>query len=289
MSKRTERNSSDSSPNPKPKGKKLKSTMETQDQQEKATTQMILDSIAVLRKEMNTGLSKIQTDMDIFRNDVKVEIQSLKTTVTDVEKSLESIWAKLDESDERHGAQEKDSKVLQKEVTQLRQALDEEKAKTLALESYSRRENLKPMNLPETSGENLRSVVKDIIGQHLCISPLHMRFHAIHRVGKQKQTTTHNSIEVRPRPIITRFLCREDRFDVFAARKKLKESRNEMYKECYFTADYPPSIRKERSVLIRAMLKAQAEGKSAKVINTTLYVDGRKFSLTTIPEELKQT
>ena len=54
--------------------------METQDQQEKATTQMILDSIAVLRKEMNTGLSKIQTDMDIFRNDVKVEIQSLKTT-----------------------------------------------------------------------------------------------------------------------------------------------------------------------------------------------------------------
>ena len=238
---------------------------------------------------MNTGLSKIQTDMDIFRNDVKVEIQSLKTTVTDVEKSLESIWAKLEESDEPHGAQEKDSKVMQKEVTQLRQASDEEKAKTLALESYSRRENLKLMNLPETSGENLRSVVKDIIGQHLCISPLHMRFHAIHRVGKQKQTTTRNSIEVRPRPIIIRFLCREDRDDVFAARKKLKESRNEMYKENYFTADYPPSIRKERSVLIRAMLKAQAEGKSAKVINTTLYVDGRKFSLTTIPEELKQT
>ena len=75
--------------------------METQDQQENATTQMIFDSIAVLRKEMNTGLSKIQTDMDIFRNDVKVEIQSLKTTVTDVERSLESIWAKLDESDER--------------------------------------------------------------------------------------------------------------------------------------------------------------------------------------------
>ena len=208
MSKRTERNSSDSAPNQKPKGKKLKSSMETQDQQEKATTQMIFDSIAVLRKEMNTGLSKIQTDMDIFRNDVKVEIQSLKTTVTDVEKSLESIWAKLDESDERHGAQEKDSKVLQKEVTQLRQALDEEKAKTLALESYSRRENLKLMNLPETSGENLRSVVKDITGQHLCISPLHMRFHAIHRVGKQEQTTTRNSIEVRPRPIIIRFLCR---------------------------------------------------------------------------------
>ena len=82
----------------------MKSTMETQDQQEKATTQMIFDSIAVLRKEMNTGLSKIQTDMDIFRNDVKVEIHSLKTTVTDVEKSLESIWAKLAESDERHGA-----------------------------------------------------------------------------------------------------------------------------------------------------------------------------------------
>ena len=74
----------------------MKSTMATQDQQDKTATQVILDSIEVLRKEMNTGLSKIRTDMDIFRSDVKVDIQSLKTTVADVEKSLESIWAQLD-------------------------------------------------------------------------------------------------------------------------------------------------------------------------------------------------
>ena len=89
--------------------------------------------------------------------------------------------------------------------------------------------------------------------------------------------------------MIVRFLCCEDRDDVFRAKGKLKESGNEVYKVCYFTADYPPSIRKERAILVRAMLKAQAAGKSGKVINTTLFVDGRKYGVSNVPEELKES
>ena len=163
MSKRTEQNSSGNSPGQvKPKEKKLKL-------QETNATRMILDSIETLRVEMNNGLSKIQTDMDILRHDVKVEIQNVKQTVHELKKSMELVWAKVDELAESLIGQEENSKGLRTEVSELRQTLEMEKAKNLTLENYSRRENLRLMNLPEKPEENLRSVVRDIIGQHLYI------------------------------------------------------------------------------------------------------------------------
>ena len=173
---------------------------------------------------MNNGLSKNQTDMDILRHDVKVEIQNVKQTVHKLEKSLELVWAKVDELAESLVGQEEDSKALRTEVSELRQILEMEKTKNLALENYSRRENLRLMNLTEKPGENLRSVVTDIIGQHLYISGLNMRFHAVHRVGRRPQNTDPNSSAARTRPVIIPFLCREDRDDVFRAKGNLRKA-----------------------------------------------------------------
>ena len=98
-----------------------------------------------------------------------------------------------------------------------------------------------------------------------------------------------NSQGAKPRPIIIRFFCREEREGVFREKGKLKESQNEVFRGCYFTADYPTAIRQERGILVRVMLKAQAQGKSAKVVHTTLYIDGRKYTSTNIPEELRES
>ena len=86
--------------------------------------------------------------------------------------------------------------------------------------------------------------------------------------------------------MIIRFRCREDRDDVFRAKGKLKESGNEVYKA---SISQQTSIRNERAMLVRAMLKAQAAGKSAKVINTTLLVYGRKYGVSNVSEELKES
>ena len=65
-----------------------------------------------------------------------------------------------------------------------------------------------------------------------------MCFHAIHRVRRRPQFTDPKPNAARPRPVITRFLYREDRDGVFKDKGELKESGNEVYKACYFTADY---------------------------------------------------
>ena len=69
------------------------------------------------------------------------------------------------------------------------------------------------------------------------------RFHAVHRIGKPKEN--------KHRPIIARFVCGEDREQVIARKKGIKESTR--FKDAYITADYAKALQDERRKLIKAM------------------------------------
>lgn len=90
-----------------------------------------------------------------------------------------------------------------KEIDTLPAQLKKEKEKVLHLEEYSRRENLIFRNIPECPSENCRELIFNIMTKETGVETSQMHCHAIHRMGK--------SIEGRPRPIIVRFMCREDK------------------------------------------------------------------------------
>ena len=92
--------------------------------------------------------------------------------------------------------------------------LKKEKEKVLHTEEYLHRENLIFRNFPECPGKNCRELIFDIMTKELDIDTSQMCCHAVHRIGK--------SIQGRPRPIIARFVCREDKEVVFRKRILLK-------------------------------------------------------------------
>ena len=157
--------------------------------------------------------------------------------------------------------------------------MKEEEERNLQLEQYTRRENLRINNIPETEREDCKTLVYDLIDRELDLDTTCIRFHAVHRVGRK--------IPGRSRPIIVRFACREDRDNVWELRKKLKTSA--VYQDAYITQDYARAIQRERSVLIKAMLKARKERdfKDAKVIDRTLIVNNHKYTIANIPDYLK--
>ena len=59
-----------------------------------------------------------------------------------------------------------------------------------------------------------------------------IRFHAVYRTGKRKEN--------KHRPITAHFVCREDRVQVFARKKGIKERTR--FKDAYVTADYATAI-----------------------------------------------
>ena len=131
--------------------------------------------------------------------------------------------------------------------------------KIIELEDYTRRENLKFHNIPESNDEDAtqssKQVILDILEKELQMDTTHIRFHAVHCIGKRKENSN--------RPIIARFVCREDRDCVFSRKQALKDGRR--YHGAYITADYAKAIQEEQRKLIKVMFKAKEQGLQAKV------------------------
>ena len=81
-----------------------------------------------------------------------------------------------------------------------------ERENNIALENYTRRKNLKFMNLPEDRGEDCKGMIINLIQNDLKIDVSNIRFHTVHRVGKPAVGKT--------RTIIARFASRRERLDI---------------------------------------------------------------------------
>ena len=127
---------------------------------------------------------------------------------------------------------------LETEINALKVRFLEEQEKVIALENYSRRENLRFMNVPEQEDENYANIIYDIIENELNMDVENLQFHAIHRVGKRRSSD--ETSKAYPRPIIARFLCREDRDRVLKGKGRLRNSSE--YENVYITQDYAKAI-----------------------------------------------
>ena len=176
------------------------------------------------------------------------------------------------------------AKIAQQEsqINLLNTKLSEEQEKIIALENYSRRENLRFMNIPEQEHENCTDTVYDIVENGLNINTQNIYFHAVHRVGKPRSPEDSHH---HPRPIIARFLCREDRDRVFKAKGRLRHSTD--YPDAYITKDYAKAIQLERKELIKAMFIARKKGMSAKAVDRNLVINDNVYHVGNIPDELK--
>ena len=115
--------------------------------------------------------------------------------------------------------------------------------------------------------EDFKAVIYNVLEKELGVNVTKIRFHVVHRVGKK--------IHGKRRPIIARFVCREDR-EEFITRV-----------DAYITENYVKTraIQEERKVLIKA---PQEHGLShAKVKGGLLFINNGRYDSKSIPEYLK--
>ena len=235
MSKRAERSSSRSSSTtkPSPKRNKHKSEESEEDYDSITNMEMLLDKLNAIETRMEDNFSNLHTQIAELTCEFKQDVNIIKSTLQEIEKSVNNAWAAIEDLQQESKALKDsksshqrmmdeqaaeiqslkvDLKKLQDENEKLTPRLKEAQENLVALENYTRRENLRFMNIPETRGENCQDIIYDILENDLKISADEIRFHAVHRVGKQQNN---GATPTRPRPIIARFLVREDRDAVF--------------------------------------------------------------------------
>ena len=306
MSKRAERSSSSSSTS-KPSPKRNRQRSEEMDGDQNSDThismEIVLDKLSSMESRMEDNFSNLHAQIAALNSEFKEELNGVKVTIKELEKSLNNAWAFIEDIQSEAKAL-KDSKSSQQqmleeqaaqiktleanltnlvtEINYLRPTLTETQQNLTALENYTRRDNLRFMNIPESRGEDCQDIIYDLIENDLKINAEDIRFHAMHCVGK---STGHEANAARPRPIIARFVVREDRDAVLAVKNRLKSSKR--YHDAYITQDFARAIQKERKTLIQAMFVAKKAGREAKVINRSLFIDNKVYDISNIPTEFK--
>ncbi|XP_068724060.1 ribonuclease Y-like [Montipora capricornis] len=245
--------------------------------------QDLKDSIDALTKVVTEGFATIHADMDKLRIEFKADLDEVRGKIRELESSLtysqeefNRLSEKAVKTSEQH---EKAIATLTEHIAQLEQQLKEEVENNIKLEQYTRRENLRFNNIKESEGENCKSVITNIIQNELGADVTQIRFHAVHRVGKR--------VEGKNRPIIARFVSREDRDTVWSKKGKMKSSSS--YTDAYITEDYARAIQLERRALIKAMMKARDEQgiQNATVRGRYLIINNERYDHKSIPEYLK--
>lgn len=143
----------------------------------------VKDGIDALRKAMETGFNGLRSDLDKLRYELKNDTDQIRIETQGLKLSLELTQgdvAVMKEKAEMDLEKTNDElETLRKRITSFELQLQTEIENNIKLEQYTRRENIE-----ENEGEDCKSVIHDIIKNDLGIDSKDIRFHAVHRVGK---------------------------------------------------------------------------------------------------------
>lgn len=250
----------------KNKGKRAREGSSTSDQDGDPVVLELLERISALesKDEANVRrLNNIQAQLD----EANAEISSLREKVKSLEESLEYTQAEQEEVKERVNTCEEDQ--MRNEDELIRQSI------------YSRRWNLIIYGIKESESESCTDLVKNVMSSALKINADKVRstrFCGVHRLGKLKSRQNRSE---KPRPVIVRFTCREDRDLVWRQRYNLKGS-------CFKLAeDLPPAVREIRkTILVPALKEAKkTEGTKATITGDRLIVNGKSYTFNQLPKK----
>jgi small-conductance mechanosensitive channel len=243
----------------------------------------VKSSIDALTIAMEAGFAGLRAELDKLRLEFKHEIEGMKGELKSLKESISFTQGEVDTLKEKSKENVKEMKdsleELNKTIAVLEEKLKAAAEDNIKLEQYTRRENLRFNNIMEEEGEDCKSLIYEVIEKEMGIDTANIKFHAVHRVGKK--------MENRCRPIIARFISREDRNQIWQNRGKIKHSDN--YPDAYITEDFTKAIQDERRVLIKAMMKAREnEGHpNAKVVGRYLLINNEKYDYKNIPSYLQ--
>lgn len=224
-----------------------------------------LDTIELSLKKIESKLAKLETrttELEAFKEEAKKDFRELKDGANFAEKQL------LEKSQELAKAQAEIAELTRK-VQKHEEAVKETESKSLYLEAYSRRENIKFMNIeegPHDQAEDIEEILRGFLERELgYVDAQNVEFQRVHRTGKTKDEN--------PRPILARFLRqKKDVQKIFSLRHRLKGSKFQMFR------DLPTEIVKRRRVQMETFKTAKRRGIPAAFSQTQpgkWYIRGR--------------
>ena len=249
-------------------------------------------------------LSKIHEDIKTLKEELKGEIQAVKSELSEATKSLSAVWEEVQSLKQKNKDLQDQCDSTMRENNKLNEEISTLKNRLIKLEDYSRRKNLRFYNIPENPGESNEECSRKVMEvlTELGAVPENIMFHAVHRTGNPNNTASSNSAAnneestksregasrpPRPRPILVRFVSRMDSDWIWENRKKLMNSSR--FSSVFIDKDLSLESAKQRGKL-RAAYKKAKELDIGRVFikGKNLTVNSTVYSVDNLPDYLLQ-
>ena len=242
-----------------------------------------------MKRDMDTSFTAVNENMEHIKHQLRNDIKLLRDDLEEIKTSLNNAWEEVDNIKGNMAAASVDIVGMKSEIQILKDQLKVEKDRNVKLEQYTRRENIRLLNVAEGEDEDTEELFIKVLVE-MGIETHDIKFHAVHRVGppRDQRRKRFGNKPLLLRHIIARFLSRKDRNFVWENSGKLKGSEN--YKEAFFVPDLAKEYAQEGYVLRQARKLAkekyniQAEIKSNKLV---MPDSGLAYSANELPEYLK--
>ena len=197
---------------------------------------------------------------------LSVKFENLTTSINDMRATADHADSNATEALTKVASVEKRVADLESALTQSRHKPDKLYARNLKLESYSRRDNLKFMGIPEQKDENCLNLVHTNLSQ-MGLDQSDINILRVHRLGIYKKN------QRSPRPIIFRLATSTDRDIIWQKRSTLTGL------GVWIKEDYPPEIDQDRITLWPYVKAARRGDPSFPDTRVSAYLRGDKLIL----------
>ena len=240
----------------------------------------VMEKLDYIQQSLDSNFAETMGEINNLRTDVNAKLLILKNDTDELKTSLDAAWIEIEALKQQDDQNKLQLQQLQEDNAHLEADLAAAKARAIKLENYTRRENIRPLNVPENEEENCKEIVREVMDAVKMEGANKVEFHAVHRTGKQRN-------DGKPRAIIARFVNREARNDFWNRRKELANSPN--HQNVVLVPDYAYETAKEQKKLSNALRNARKLNLTPAYIKKgPLFVQGNSYLADSIPEFLRE-
>ena len=240
------------------------------------TLKSIMEKLECIQGSLDSNFAQAMSEVNNLRADVNARLSILKNATDDLRTSLDAAWVEIEALKQLDEQNKLQLSELPNENAQLQAEVSATKARAIKLDNYTRRENKRLLNVPESQEENCKEILCGVMAAVKMEGANNTEFHAVHRIGKQRD-------DGKPRPIIARFVNRERRSDLWYRRKELANSPS--HRHVILVPDYAHETAKEQKKLANALRNARRMKLApAYIKNGRIFVQGNSYSADKIPE-----
>ena len=175
------------------------------------------------KQDFDSSFGDLRQDIQTTRIELQKVIEITRDEVDEFRKSLENVWAAVDDNKEKIVFDAQEIVSLKSVCATLKDEVNLQRQKNLQLERYTRRENSRLLYVEEKGDEDTEELFIRCLTEMNVYDP-QMRFHAVHRVDQQQKRKGGPNVTQAPRHITARFLSRKDRDLAWKKREKIKET-----------------------------------------------------------------